>query len=287
MLSPLRPATAAIAAALAFPATPLAAQVPAPVIDVAPAAPPQAAPPSAPAPTIVIAPAPPPSPPAEAVRSPAVEAPARAAAPAARAERRAAADAPRARDSAAPASATEYARAAAPVGVSGTPVAASAPAPLPAADMAEAGLGEASPVPGSDEVANETVALALTGAAAAAIGIGGLAFAARRRRRKAMRDGQDTADEGRGEPVARDRAVRQLPLPPRVQPLAFAAPQPRSNPHARTGAGRHEALVDHGPTPDNPFLTRRNRLRRARFLDRLEANGWFTPHGQRQVAGAR
>jgi hypothetical protein len=48
----------------------------------------------------------------------------------------------------------------------------------------------------------------------------------------------------------------------------------------RQGAGRHEAMVDAGPTPDNPFLTRRKRLIRARFLDREEAaqvgrrDGW-------------
>lgn len=48
----------------------------------------------------------------------------------------------------------------------------------------------------------------------------------------------------------------------------------------RKGTGRHEAMVDAGPTPHNPFLTRRKRLVRARFLDRQEAaqnsrdDGW-------------
>jgi hypothetical protein len=33
-------------------------------------------------------------------------------------------------------------------------------------------------------------------------------------------------------------------------------------------AGYYAAIVDDGPTPLNPFLTRQNRLRRAHFLDR-------------------
>src|SRR3546814_16981288 len=44
---------------------------------------------------------------------------------------------------------------------------------------------------------------------------------------------------------------------------AFAAA-----PHG--GMGRHEAMALAGPTPDNPFLTLKKRLKRARFHDRRE-----------------
>src|SRR3546814_18255704 len=44
---------------------------------------------------------------------------------------------------------------------------------------------------------------------------------------------------------------------------AFAAA-----PHG--GMGRHEAMALAGPTPDNPFLTLKKRLKRAGFHDRRE-----------------
>src|SRR3546814_8735478 len=54
---------------------------------------------------------------------------------------------------------------------------------------------------------------------------------------------------------ARAPAMRSTP--------AFAAA-----PHG--GMGRHEAMALAGPTPDNPFLTLKKRLKRARFHDRRE-----------------
>ena len=51
--------------------------------------------------------------------------------------------------------------------------------------------------------------------------------------------------------------------------------------------GRHEAMVDAGPTPDNPFLTRRKRLTRARFLDRQEAAAQQSGLADLQAAPAR
>lgn len=60
----------------------------------------------------------------------------------------------------------------------------------------------------------------------------------------------------------------ELPAPPAARvtllPLAFLSPPPQA-------VGRHEAVVDTGPTLDNPYRTRAKRLRRARLLDKQEA----------------
>ncbi len=49
--------------------------------------------------------------------------------------------------------------------------------------------------------------------------------------------------------------------------------------------GYFESMVDDGPSEVNPFLTRKNRLRRARFLDRQAANNEpiFDWRGQREI----
>lgn len=58
-----------------------------------------------------------------------------------------------------------------------------------------------------------------------------------------------------------------------VAPTLTPAPLPAAAPSlAERGiVGRHQAAAMVGPTADNPFLTRRARLRHARFLDRQEA----------------
>lgn len=285
-LSPLAPAAAAIAAVLAFPAT--ATTAPAPVIDIAPVAQPAPAPvpAPAPAPSIVIAPAPPPAPPAETAQQTAAPAAPREAARAATRERNAAAPVARARAASAPAAVTSDAAVAeAPVGVR-VETAAPTVAVLP-----EPTLDEIAPVAATDSAADDTIAYALLGAGAAALGIGGIAFAARRRRRIADRNVDTVPMTDRREaPVPEPVMQRAAPAmaSPAPAPLAFAAPhkQQRTVAAPRAGMGRHEAMVDYGPTADNPFLTRRNRLRRARFLDRMEANGWL-PREERRVAGAR
>jgi hypothetical protein len=63
-------------------------------------------------------------------------------------------------------------------------------------------------------------------------------------------------------PVRQPQMQAQTSVPTSIGPRGT---KPRS-----TAVGRHEAMVDDGPTADNPFLTRRNRLRRARFLDKQE-----------------
>ena len=43
------------------------------------------------------------------------------------------------------------------------------------------------------------------------------------------------------------------------------------------GVGYHESIVDEGPTPENPFQTRKARLKRARYLDRIAAENGTQP----------
>ncbi|GAA4780191.1 hypothetical protein GCM10023219_30150 [Stakelama sediminis] len=64
------------------------------------------------------------------------------------------------------------------------------------------------------------------------------------------------------------------PVAPTPTPVAQPAPvraaaMPAFEP-ASYVSGRHERAAEAGPTADNPFLTRKNRLRRARFYDRQE-----------------
>lgn len=90
-------------------------------------------------------------------------------------------------------------------------------------------------------------------------------------------------------PLAFQRAPVQ-PVPTLAQAIATKTTTDRAGPDRMVG--RHEAMVDFGPTPDNPFLTRRNRLRRAHFLDRQEAAANASPDAdwgqpQRRAASMR
>lgn len=55
-----------------------------------------------------------------------------------------------------------------------------------------------------------------------------------------------------------------------VTPSVLETPAPAATIATMPGMGRHERAALAGPTPDNPFLTRRNRVKRARFYDRQE-----------------
>ncbi|WP_231734706.1 hypothetical protein, partial [Sphingomonas sp. CCH21-G11] len=80
--------------------------------------------------------------------------------------------------------------------------------------------------------------------------------------------------------IARRRRAPRAAVAPMRSSVAVPAAQPMLSPHPAVtpmaalplgeGPGRHAARAEQGPTPDNPFLTRRNRLRRARFYDRRE-----------------
>lgn len=263
---PPRPAGAAIAAVLALSSTAAFAQeivappsmpaaVPAPVLII-----PQAAPaPAAPAPVIVM--------PAQ----PTAPVVAEAAAPAPRATRQVA---QRPSVSARPA-----VRAAAPAPVARTAEPAVTAAPVAAvaavqtADIEFAPTQTALPADATPELDTATTVqtdgglgageLGLIGGALAVGGIAAAALFARRRRR-------DPAPEPVDVFAARSAAP---PTPLAPQPMAVPMTTARAAPVApiAVGTGNHVRQAEQGPTADNPFLTRRNRLRRARFLDAQEA----------------
>lgn len=161
----------------------------------------------------------------------------------------------------------------------------------------------AAPVPvTTDSVSDDglsTTELGLIGGAVAIGGIVGVALLNRRRRDPDAPPFDVIAASSAPPPPARQPRA-EVP-PPAIAPIAAAAthaaapvrqPQMQAQTNApssigpcstkprSTAVGRHEAMVEDGPTADNPFLTRRNRLRRARFLDKQEQQaGPATPAG--------
>lgn len=117
------------------------------------------------------------------------------------------------------------------------------------------------PVAPAAEPALSPLELGLIGSGFAVVGLGLITLLLRRRRE----DEADALDV----PVI---VAPQTDYPP--QPLPRANVQPIAQPLARARgattaqAVSHAAAVDDGPTDANPFLTRKNRLRRAHFMDR-------------------
>ncbi len=105
------------------------------------------------------------------------------------------------------------------------------------------------------------------------LGLGGLAFALRRRRsEEALPAEQGYEPARRAQPVA--QPVAQPAAPVYAAAAAPVTPALVRAPTARPAiAGSHVEQAMRGPTPDNPFLTLRKRLARARFLDKRERAG--------------
>ena len=299
-----RPATSAIAAFLALSSPGAFAQeTAAPVAE--PAAPPVMVPPVAP--TMAPAPVAAPAQPAPVIRVPLeIEpAPAPASAPVAKATPRAAS-----KVATRPVAA---ARTAAPAPVAAAPVAAASTEVIPADAAASTLPAEAlTPVPAAVDPApapvNETAATTdsfpweLAGGAAALLIVGGagLAFARRRRSREDWAESTVEYDTVPVAPaIAAPTVTRREPEPLTPAQPAYAlreeqvftvpaAPAQRSTPSfaaAPSGSmGRHEALALVGPTADNPFLTLKKRLKRARFYDRKERHEYDGLMDQPQVA---
>ena len=87
------------------------------------------------------------------------------------------------------------------------------------------------------------------------------------------------------EPVYVTKLEAESEITAPVAPIATAGPMvtPSMSDRFREpaafaeGVGYHESIVDEGPTPENPFQTRKARLKRARYLDRIAAeNGTQT-----------
>jgi hypothetical protein len=295
-LVPVRPAIAAITAALAFSSTPLLAQTtdtgaaqPAPVIT--PASP--AAEPAAPAAAVqsvapeTVAPAPievAPQPPMKTMSTPVEHteeaAPAsvtrgagtatsttshRAAAPAAHSAVRTSSTATMAAAVTAPAAKTAD-------GAEAKPAPQAAPASTPAA-----------PAPAAVATTNRTVTDDETLPIAGAIGLGvialgGAAYAMNRRKRRTDEDELllDTPTEAA--PVAAAEPVTVAPraaeaIPATAAPVAVpreAGPDRLPNGFDMSRFGRHTRAAYLGPTPDNPSHSLKRRLKRASFFDQRE-----------------
>ncbi|WNO53146.1 hypothetical protein [Stakelama saccharophila] len=149
------------------------------------------------------------------------------------------------------------------------PPPAGSPQSVPPESAAPSATG---PTPVAENVAVPNANLLWIGLAGLAVVIAGGAFLMSRRRRSPESntiDGQAPAyaTQPAEAPVpAADPAVgrESAPaMPPR--PVAAAATMRRNG-----EPGRHERAAERGPTPDNPFLTRRKRIARARFYDRRE-----------------
>lgn len=279
----IRPATAAIAVVLAGSAAPLWAQdatvAPPPVVTTVAPAPAPAAPAPAVAPPPVVRTVAPPAAAegsrttvnAEAVAQADAERPAarRAAAPARPAASERVAAAPAAARTAPPPAAAPVETPAAPVTAAASePAAPAAAAPATAANQADFAAATA-PAETPLEAANTDGSIPLSWLLG---GLGGLIVAGliaamllRRRRETEYQEIHAHPELATtAEPVATPRPV----------PVATASAAPLASGPVRTAdgrlVGRHEALAMQGPSSDNPFLTTKNRLKRARFYDRQE-----------------
>lgn len=295
--SPLRPGVTAIAAVLALSSTPLFAQsaeaplVMPPPVTTAPA--PAATTDVAPAPVLMQSSAPPlvtPPAPSIAATSPASTPASGSVTPLPAREPVARAEAPAPRPAASPAPRTTATRAveAAPVAATSSP-APTVPAPVAVATPAPAAAPSprvefdpapaAAPAPATD--ASDDI-LPIAGAAGAALLLlGGGAFVLMNRRRR---------DDDEDVLVAETGTIPADPMP--MAPAAVTRPAPAmaaTRPaHAHSAAidnvpvtrlpdgfdlsryGRHVQAAYRGPTDDNPSLSLRKRLARARFFDQRE-----------------
>lgn len=294
-----RPATCAIAAFLALSSpSAFAQETAAPAAE--PVAPPVMVPPVAP--TTAPAPVAAPAQPAPVIQVPLEIEPAPA--PVAKATPRAAAKAAT-RPAAAARTAAPAPVAAAPAAVASTEVIPTdgAVSPLPAESLAPvAAMVEPAPAPITETATtSDNFPWELAGGAAALLIVGGagLAFARRRRSREDWAESTVEYDHVPVAPATTAPAAAREPEPVIPAQPAYAlreeqvftvpvAPVQRSTPAfaaAPSGSmGRHEALALVGPTADNPFLTLKKRLKRARFHDRKERHEYDGLLDQPQVA---
>lgn len=128
--------------------------------------------------------------------------------------------------------------------------------------------------------------------AAALLLVGGAAALSRRRRR----DEEATDDRYENEHVLDLGPATQVSAPPLAAPVvARAAPAPAAPASLPNGFdlsrfGRHTQAAYRGPTPENPSLMLRKRLKRASFFDgreRIAAETGTTPVGIPVAAAAR
>lgn len=148
-------------------------------------------------------------------------------------------------------------------------------APVTALEPAEPAEAQAAPLGPVDE----EIGYGLGAAALLALGVGAIAVTRRRRR----------VEEGEGEPLVHFEEEAAAPVPARPEPARYDPPiftpamagnaghrpafawghaAPAAAP-ARAGETHVERAM-RGPTPDNPSLSIRKRLKRAAFFDKRE-----------------
>jgi len=286
--TPLRPGLTAIAAVLALSSTPLLAQA----ADVAPSDP--ATPVIAAPPPVVAAPAPTTAAPAADASSAGLNIPKitvnmddapTAAAPA---QPKAAAKSTAIKTSSAT---THTAKPAAtapaprtvetPAPVAPAPMAAEVTPSVPAPQVAQAAV-EPAPAPAPQPVAQaqpteDNDVLPIAGAGLAVLALAGGAFALTRRKRR-EEDYEPWPEEAAAAPAQREELALTEPAPVYAAATPVASTEVRDDaPAANIPAGfdlsrfgRHVQAAYRGPTPDNPSLSLKNRLRRASFYDQRE-----------------
>ena len=179
-----------------------------------------------------------------------------------------------------PATTTRVASTAAPAAPAAAPVAAAPAAPptttQPIVDTSRAETAQAAPAPEVKPMAVDENALMFGGGALALLALGGGAYAMTRRRR---RDEDVFVEEtAMNEPVAAEPEpiVETAPFyeaqPAIVAPSAFAwgNAQPAETQVEHIDGETWVERAHRGPTPDNPSLSLRKRLKRAAFFDARE-----------------
>jgi len=179
-----------------------------------------------------------------------------------------------------PATTTRVASTAAPAAPAAAPVAAAPAAPptttQPIVDTTRAEAAQAAPAPEVKPMAVDENALMFGGGALALLALGGGAYAMTRRRR---RDEDVFVEEtAMNEPVAAEPEpiVETAPFyeaqPAIVAPSAFAwgNAQPAETQVEHIDGETWVERAHRGPTPDNPSLSLRKRLKRAAFFDARE-----------------
>ena len=143
-----------------------------------------------------------------------------------------------------------------------------APSELMAMEQGEA----AATVPPAEQAPSATSddgnMLAIIGGTGAVLLLGGAAYALNRRRKVVSHEAVTTRYEpqsARVTDVQVSPATREGVMPPAAM-AAPVKPMVRSSETTPMVGGDLEAMAAAAPTADNPFLTRRNRLRRAHFL---------------------
>lgn len=232
-----------------------------------------------PAPPVSIAPAPVvqasptvPTPPATVLKVPELDPPVATAAPAERVATRARAAAATPRATSEPA-ATTAARAVEPALTPAAPASRAPADELAAAPEAPAATAPTAQQATADQPAEadwSTIGGIAAVGGAAALGIGGLALS--RRRRDPLADDAIATNAIVAEPVIQpaNAYAEEVATPVAAPAMVTAAPAFARETPAFEGVGRHVAAARVGPTPENPFLTERARMRRARFLDKRE-----------------